>query len=276
MALFLTLMVRDEADIIDANLRWHLEQGIDHILVTDHLSNDATPDILAGYARAGAATIIGKTDPQYAQSEWVTDMARRAAQMGADWVIHADADEFWMPPAGQDLSTFFGKQARNGVILGHRRNMFCTGDPSDPFWRRMIWRDRISRNSAGNPLPPKVAHRALPHVRVSMGNHSVSGVGRKHGTASGLDILHFPMRDLAQFTQKIRVGAQAIRKTDGLAPQDGASWLAQAEELDRTGRIAFADALMPTRDQIISGLINATVVRDTRLRDALDFAYATT
>jgi hypothetical protein len=44
---------RDEADILPANLEYHLAQGVDVILVTDHGSIDRTPEILAEYRRTG-------------------------------------------------------------------------------------------------------------------------------------------------------------------------------------------------------------------------------
>ncbi len=58
------------------------------------------------------------------QSEWVTRMARLAAtELGADWVLNADADEFWWPqrrePQGR-CSTAVPE--RYGVVRGAWRN----------------------------------------------------------------------------------------------------------------------------------------------------------
>ena len=43
----MTMVVRDEEDVVGANLDYHLAQGVDAILVTDHASSDGTPEILA-------------------------------------------------------------------------------------------------------------------------------------------------------------------------------------------------------------------------------------
>jgi hypothetical protein len=58
MNLVMTLIVRDEDDILEANLDYHLCQGVDHVLVIDHEFKDATPEILDRYSRAGCLHVI--------------------------------------------------------------------------------------------------------------------------------------------------------------------------------------------------------------------------
>ena len=93
----LTLLVRDEEDILEANLEFHLSMGVDFVIATDHRSADRTRSILERYQRAGYLHVIREDTEAYEQSSWVTSMARMAYAMGASWVINGDADEFWWP-----------------------------------------------------------------------------------------------------------------------------------------------------------------------------------
>ncbi len=57
MRLAMTLMVRDEADIIGAMLDHHLRQGVDIFIVTDNGSIDGTREIIEEFsARATPQT----------------------------------------------------------------------------------------------------------------------------------------------------------------------------------------------------------------------------
>src|SRR6266851_1929716 len=91
MRLVMTLLVRNEEDIIAANLDYHLAMGVDHIIITDNSSIDASPEIVRGYVERGVATLIHEPADDYSQSVWVTRMARLACKSGADWVINSDA-----------------------------------------------------------------------------------------------------------------------------------------------------------------------------------------
>src|SRR5206468_4992274 len=53
MRLVVTLMVRDEVDIIAAMIEHHLAQGADLIIATDNGSVDGTTDVLQRYADQG-------------------------------------------------------------------------------------------------------------------------------------------------------------------------------------------------------------------------------
>ena len=47
---------RDEADIVDAQLEFHLNAGVDFVIATDNLSQDGTTEILESYARTATST----------------------------------------------------------------------------------------------------------------------------------------------------------------------------------------------------------------------------
>ncbi len=53
MKLVQTLLVRDEADIVDTQIAYHLNAGVDFVIATDHESRDGTTEILESYARDG-------------------------------------------------------------------------------------------------------------------------------------------------------------------------------------------------------------------------------
>ena len=122
MKLVMSLLVRDEADIVDAQIAYHLHAGVDFVVATDNRSEDATPEILERYAHEGVLHLIREPGDDLRQSEWVTRMARLAGdRLGADWIINADADEFWL--AARSLKELLcAVPTRFGVVRGAWRN----------------------------------------------------------------------------------------------------------------------------------------------------------
>jgi nucleoside-diphosphate-sugar epimerase len=87
--LAMTLVVRDEEDILDTNLRYHLAQGVDFVYAIDHNSTDGTPDILRGYEQMGVLRMFREDGDINDQAPRVTPLARLAHdELGADWVIN--------------------------------------------------------------------------------------------------------------------------------------------------------------------------------------------
>ncbi|HEY8764567.1 MAG TPA: glycosyltransferase family 2 protein [Solirubrobacteraceae bacterium] len=56
MKLVMTLLVRDEEDILRENLDFHLAAGVDEVILMDNRSVDGTAAIAREYERAGHST----------------------------------------------------------------------------------------------------------------------------------------------------------------------------------------------------------------------------
>lgn len=202
MKLVMTLLVRDEEDIIKANIDFHRTQGVDFFIVTDNKSIDSTPDILKEYENSGLLCYI-REDGAYNQSKLVSSMAELAyKEYQADWVINNDADEFWFSSANT-LKEYFRTIKSHYAAVRAKRHTFVPLDKVDyPFYDFMIYRQKNSVNPVGGTLHPKIAHRGLSEVVVKAGNNAIVGVSNDKVFDSNIDILHFSVRDYEQLVRK--------------------------------------------------------------------------
>jgi hypothetical protein len=265
----LTLAVRDEADIIEANIRYHLDAGVDFIVATDHRSTDETTEILRGYERDGHLHLIRQHDEAFRQTEWVNGMARLAAAVfGADWVINADADEFWWPHSGTLHDVFAAVPARYGAIRGIWRHFVLRPEDPAPFYERMV----VRRAPALEPVDPycanaKVAHRADPNVRVSRGNHDAFGQRLTlFREWAPFEILHFPIRSRGHLERKYASNEAGHRLAGAdLVPRHVARI---AKSLQENPELVYRSLLVDDA-ALEEGLADGSLTVDTRLRDRL-------
>lgn len=263
MRVAMTLVVRDEVDLVDDWLRYHLACGIDQVIVTDHRSVDGTSEVLAEHAREGRVRVIREDAQEMRQADWVTRMARLAAtDHGADWVVNSDADEFWWPRDGGVHELLDAIPRRYGVVRALWRQFVLRSDGPEPFAERMIVRCRpVADFTSPYHAQVKIAHRALPDVVVSEGNHDAYGDGLTLVREwLPFEVLHFPLRTEAQLADKF------LRRRAIL----GGEHIADAiQRLDSEGLSAYHDAVLFDNEQVERGLADGTLVEDTRLRDAL-------
>ncbi|MGH2993837.1 MAG: glycosyltransferase family 2 protein [Solirubrobacterales bacterium] len=291
MKLVMAMKVRDEDDVLEHNLRYHRAQGVDHFIVTDNASTDGTTEILRRYEAAGLLKLVEEPATEDFRDQahrWVTRMARLAAtELGADWVVHADADEFWSPVAGTLKQALAEIPDEYGIVLAPRPEFVARPDGPEQFWERMTVREARSR------LRPKVAHRADPDVVLHRGAHDVDierdegGVrhsGRavmravKSNRATAEDrlvwapvfparVLHFPLRSLDQYRRKIEVtlrGGFDDKAHDELRDEYEAGRLPELYE-----------GLVEDDAAVEAALREGRLVEDTRVRDYLETGEAT-
>jgi hypothetical protein len=268
MTLILTLVVRDEAEILEANLEYHFAQGVDFAIVTDHGSHDSTPEILRAYEQRGLVRVLRVEGVQHHQSRRVTRMARLAAiEYSADWVINGDADEFWWPAAGSLADVFAAIPECYGQIVAPRNNFVPPRVHEDrPFYEQLVIRERASQNLIGEPLEPKVAHRGDPEILVAPGNHSVGGTPLAPVPTHDLvEVLHFPMRTFAQFERKVIAIGIGYESLPFRSEDVGRDQL-QLLELQREGKLVdYFERFALSDEAISSGLERGELVVDRRL-----------
>ena len=270
MKLVMTVVVRDEEDVIDAQIAYHLHAGVDFVIATDNRSQDRTTEILERYERAGCLRLIRERSDDMRQDVWVTSMARLAAtEYGADWVLNADADEFWWPRGGSLKEVLATIPRRYGVVRGFWRHFVPRPDDGSSFHERMTARLVVPAHPGDKTTifhaHQKVAHRATPEVVIEFGNHNADGPGLVPlRTWHPIEVLHFSLRSVSQLERKASGGW--VRNTD----YEPALHQVLLDKAFREGRLeAYFESLVTDDEALEQGLANGTLAVDTRLREAL-------
>lgn len=279
MKIVMTLMIRDEVDVIAAMLEHHRAQGVDHVLVTDNASVDGTTEVLERYEESGLVTLWH--DAEHRKQQWsvVTKMARYAAtDLGADWVINADADEFFVATDGIRTVRDVLAEVPSGIPYITASVVNLTGRPARDgagFGRLMLRDVRTEEelHEAGIPFHPTAdaVHRANPMVEVSQGNHFVSAPGWDDGKASvDLEVLHMPWRSWRQYERKVRAAGSAYESNPELSPSPRHHGMQDYRRL-KGGRLeSIYVAKHPTVEETAAMVRSGSLVIDERLRHFAD------
>jgi hypothetical protein len=269
MKLVMTLLARDEADIVDEQIKFHLNAGVDFVIAMDNLSQDGTTEILDSYAKAGQLHLIREDGEYLQQAEWITRMGRLAAtEFGADWVIHSDADEFWWPRGDSLKEVLASIPSRYGIVRALLRHFVPRPEDGSSFAERMTVRMSTSApiNDPRSLFRPnlKIIHRADPTVNVSIGAQRL--IDSPFVPLRGwypIEFFHFPVRSLEQCERKY----SHQQTGPGQTPSP---YYDRVRSLIEQGRLEEVYAPLVVDDEALEqGLEQGSLVVDTRLRDAL-------
>ena len=228
MKLAMTLIVRNEADIIEDNLRYHRAQGVDFFIVLDNGSTDGTVEILERYEQAGILTLVSMPgndadDPAEGQHRDRPARARDGRRLGVP------QRRGRVLVAGDDGNL---KEAFERSPSTRGRAHPADGVPSAARWPRVV-RGALTIRESRFRRPPKTAHRTHPSIKLWSAHPIDLWVKREAPPRSGLvgkpslrieathkeeqeldlvlapefpiGALHFPLRSFEQYRKKIAI-----------------------------------------------------------------------
>lgn len=228
--IFMTLLVKNEEDIIEKNIIFHKSMGVDGFIVTDNNSTDNTPKILEKYKKMGwIKDIIYETDNDYSQVKWVDRMIRLAKEKyKADWIINADADEFWYSNNGN-----YKVDVKEYTVNKIKCNIYNIIPENEEFYKntKMIKKSiddldkyNLSKFNMYTKQIPKVMHRAKGYKLIHMGNHNVDMKLANEKKTDDIIIFHYSIRGQKHFNEKMINGGKAFERNLKLGKDVGAHW----------------------------------------------------
>ncbi len=261
MKLVMTLLVRDEADIVAANIRHHLAAGVDFIVATDNGSTDGTVEILEGFERDGALHLRHDADDTFDQARLTTEMAHLARdRFGADWVLSNDADEFWVGPLRETI-----ERTPANLLFCRRANRVA---PREAAWSFAAARHLVATPEVDapaellRPIPPKVMVRAADLIGLTQGCHNAEMREARPAAAREILIRHFAVRGRDHFIRKATAGGAAYARNHALDPRLGAHWRRWHRAI-QAGRLDEEYAcVVPSAEDLAQASAAGTVIED--------------
>jgi len=208
-------IIRNEADILETFVRYHL-QMIERMIVINHRSVDLSPQILRSLKQEGLNLELDEdTSLDQPQSRALTCAMKRAARdLGADWVLPLDADEFLAVSDGGTVREAIESFPVDRVIrIPWRTYIPMPSDDVDEFnvLKRITHCRRAEHHQIFKVLVPAPLARRR-RVALGFGSHQLSRrtvFGPRESPSVETDRLvlaHFPVRSGSQVATKAIMG----------------------------------------------------------------------
>jgi hypothetical protein len=207
--------IRNEADIIESFVRYHI-QFVDRMIITNHRSADASGRILQALREEGLPLDLWEENHlELQQGQILTrSMKFAVAEHGANWIVPLDADEFLTPAADGDVRGIFSGLPQEKIIkVAWRTHVpLPSDDPEEAnVLRRIKHHKRMENQSLRKILIPRqVAEK--PHGLIAPGSHGYTFRRlireREHPSIANnqLVLAHYPVRSSPQILTKAFVG----------------------------------------------------------------------
>ena len=222
----MTILVKDEIDIIEKNIRVHAKLGVDAFVVMDNNSTDGTREKLDELAKEFEITIIDEKG-LYNQAKWMKKLAKTAKnKYNPRWVINNDADEFWIPKDNRSLKEIL-ENTSGAVLTCQRYNMVIDESVSNGnyydaeyhvhnpvYYRKEIQLNYEYPSIVLSKIGPKVITDPKGLLIIRGGNHKALHLRNfwdywrhydKIKRFPHIEVFHFVIRSYEQFEKHIKI-----------------------------------------------------------------------
>lgn len=274
LKLAMAMLVKDEVDIIEKNIKYHANQGVDAFFIMDNYSTDGTYEALENLKESFRITLF-RTD-KYAQAKDMSFLTHTARKMGYDWVIENDADEFWCPVTGNLKDVIDNKKT---VISASRYNVVpCEAssrkghpvffsklrvkNPIDYDWTT-AYEENKNINYVLARADKKVMVNAHGFIEVKFGNHRAKHSAMKWPyrvpteSTSNINVYHFMVRDLQRFKQRTQTMNKNYQ-SGSMSVKKGQAWYWNGAFENNEVEDLFQK--MVISDSVVEGLLNSGVI----------------
>jgi glycosyltransferase involved in cell wall biosynthesis len=221
----MTILVKDEIDIIEANIRTHAKLGVDAFVIMDNNSTDGTREKLEALKKEYEITIIDEKG-LYNQAAWMKKLSKTAKKIyNPRWVINNDADEFWIPKNKQTIKEALPK--KGAVLTCQRYNMIIDESASNGnfydasyYVHNPIFYKKETQLTEDYPsiiltkIGPKVITDPKGLLLLRGGNHKALHLRNlrdywrhydKIKRFDEIEVFHFVLRSYEQFEKHIKI-----------------------------------------------------------------------
>lgn len=216
MRLVMTILLKDEVDIIEKNIRFHSSQGVDAFCILDNGSTDGTQELILKL-KSEFEIDLEITHAKYNQGPWMTHLAKKARKVfDASLVISNDADEFWVASTGNLKNHLF---PNDSIVTIPRYNFLqsindmsehvCFSKSPYKVVSPILYSKEQQKNNAElalilTKISPKVIVNPKGLLKIKGGNHRAKHLRfwlNRH--CADIEVHHYPIRSYQQFENNI-------------------------------------------------------------------------
>lgn len=213
----MTLLIKDEEKIIEKNIRFHYAMGVDQFIITVHNSTDKTLEILKKLKKEGIPIDITVVNNEmFLKVKRVHRMILIAKQKyKANWIINADADEFYFSKDYNLKKSILKYYAGNVITLN---STFSFPDGSDErllspyfiinyipeFWYVLYPHLPKEGRFVDKCSCKKIIHKSFGYKQIHAGNHDVDMICKKVSANPDIILYHFCDGSYEDFEAKVK------------------------------------------------------------------------